>query len=415
MEPGDPRQVDSPSSGARSFVSRVKLSNFKSIRQCDVALAGLSVLVGRNSAGKSNFLDSLRFVRDALETSLSHAFDRRGGIDEVRRRSAGHPHSFGIELGIDLSQDRTATYGFEIEQATGGTFVVKAERLRITSTTQDESPAYFERRGQQVEASIDHPPQALDDRLYLVHASGTPAYREVYDGLLSMGFYEFHPEAMKQLQSPRPRALLASDGANVASVLARLRAERPEALDRIHEYVRTIAPRITGIERVELGPKETLEYREEAPGAGVPWRFYGESMSDGMLRALGTLVAINQPGHSLPYLPLVGIEEPEMALHPAAARTLVDALHEATLHSQVILTTHSPELIDELEIPPDRLLVVSGEEGVTHIAPVDAGSLEAIVRHLSTAGELLRMDQLAPDSKNVEAQERQFELFSKPA
>lgn len=72
------------------------------------------MVVGRNGSGKSNFLDALRFIVDGLETSLEHAIKSRGGIDEVRRRSTGHPHNFGIEVTMNLADIQVARYGFEL-------------------------------------------------------------------------------------------------------------------------------------------------------------------------------------------------------------------------------------------------------------------------------------------------------------
>ncbi|MDP3294820.1 MAG: AAA family ATPase, partial [Nevskia sp.] len=78
------------------FLTRVVLRNYKSIGHCDVRLGRLMYLVGTNGSGKSNFLDALHFVRDALSSSLDNAINERGGLSEVRRRSSGHPTHFGI-------------------------------------------------------------------------------------------------------------------------------------------------------------------------------------------------------------------------------------------------------------------------------------------------------------------------------
>ena len=85
-----------------TFITRVILKNYKSIAACDVQLQPLTFLVGRNGSGKSNFLDSLRFVADALNFSLEHAIRDRGGINDVRRRSRGHPNHFSIRLEFAL-------------------------------------------------------------------------------------------------------------------------------------------------------------------------------------------------------------------------------------------------------------------------------------------------------------------------
>ncbi|GEM_PF-5683013 len=73
------------------FIHRVALRNYKSIGHCDVRVRPLTYLVGQNGAGKSNFLDALHFVRDALFNSLDSAINERGELNEVRRKSSGHP------------------------------------------------------------------------------------------------------------------------------------------------------------------------------------------------------------------------------------------------------------------------------------------------------------------------------------
>lgn len=394
------------------FLRRVRLRHFKSIAECDLELAPLTVLVGRNGSGKSNFLDALRFVTDSLDTSLDHAIKSRGGIDAVRRRSTGHPHNFAIEVEIHLPRYETASYGFEVTARKGGNFAVKSETLDIRHSGTGKLLHSFERRERKVEASVDNPPPVLEDRLYLVNAAGLPVFRYVYDAFLSMGFYNLNPEAMKELQSPDAGELLHRDGANVASVIGRLTQEQPETIERIHEFLEGIVPGISAVERVTLGPKETLLFRQEVKGADHPWRFYAASMSDGTLRALGALVAVAQLAGPERRARLIGIEEPETALHPAAAGALMDALREASSQTQILVTSHSPDLIDQIDIGRDRLLVVSSEQGVTWIAPADPASRNAIERHLSTPGELLRLDQLQPDQEDLA---RQTELFAKTA
>ena len=88
-----------------TFITRVVLKNYKSIAACDVQLQPLTFLVGRNGSGKSNFLDALRFVADALNFSLDHALRDRGGINDVRRRSRGHPNHFSIGFEFTLPNE----------------------------------------------------------------------------------------------------------------------------------------------------------------------------------------------------------------------------------------------------------------------------------------------------------------------
>lgn len=95
-------------------VHRVRLQNYKSIKACDVTLGPLAVLVGPNGSGKSNFLDALRFTTDALSTTLDNALRDRGGINEVRRRSGGHPNNFAVRLDFRLPSAGTGFYSFKI-------------------------------------------------------------------------------------------------------------------------------------------------------------------------------------------------------------------------------------------------------------------------------------------------------------
>src|SRR4051794_30422853 len=102
-----------------------------------------------------------------------------------------------------------------------------------------------------------------------------------------MGFYNLNPDAMKQLQSPDAGELLHRDGSNVASVIARLSADQPNAVERIQSYLVNIVPGIMDVERATLGPMETLQFKQRVAGSSRPWNFFAASMSDGTLRALG--------------------------------------------------------------------------------------------------------------------------------
>jgi predicted ATPase len=381
----------------KTFLRRVEIRNYKSIGACDLRLGQLTMLVGRNGSGKSNFLDALRFVVEGLETSLDHAIKSRGGIDEVRRRSTGHPHNFSVELEFNLPDWKTARYGFEIRALKKGGFLVKEEMLEIVLANGEVENRFVtalesDRRVVR-ESSLELPPVA-SDRLLLVAAAGLPQFRPAYDALTSMAFYNLNPAQMRDLQTPDIGNLLVRDGANIASVVARIAEERPAIKNRIREYLASIVPDVQDFNRVSFGGRETLEFRQAVKGAENPWRFYASSMSDGTLRVLGILVAAMQFTTSDTHVNLVGIEEPETALHPAAAAALMDALREAAQHTQVIVTSHSPELLDQIRIDEDSLLVVQASQGATDIGPADSASMQAIREHLFSAGELLRMDQL---------------------
>ena len=97
----------------------------------------------------------------------------------------------------------------------------------------------------------------------------------------------------------------------------------------------------------------------------------------------------------------MGIEEPEIALHPAAAGVLLDGLRDAADKTQIIITSHSPDLLDDKDLDVESILAVESHNGVATIARVHEGGRSAVRERLYTTGELLRLNQLQPDPASV--------------
>jgi predicted ATPase len=397
---------------ATGLLTRVVLRNYKSIATCDVRLGPLTYLVGANGSGKSNFLDALHLVRDALTGSLDSALNERGGLSEVRRRSSGHPTHFGMRLELCLRDGRTGHYAFNVGALAGGGYEVQREECGLDGLGRGP---YFRLEHGELKASSEATfPSVTSDRLALVSASGLAAFRPVFDALTAMGFYNLNPKLIRELQKPQEGRLLKPAGENIASVIGHLERTAPEAMSVIQEYLQTVAPMVQGVERKAIGPMETLEFRQDMAGARHPWRFLAQNMSDGTLRALGVLTALFQGNRD--YAPtVIGIEEPETALHPAASAALREALQRASEKTQVIVTSHSPDLLDAPSLSADALLAVVSVGGETRIAPLDEASRKALAEQLFTAGELLRLNQLEPDPRVLAAEdERQPDLFGEP-
>lgn len=383
------------------FLKRCQIKNFRSIAACDVKLQPLTVLVGPNGAGKSNFLDALRLVADSLQTTLEHALRERGGVEEVRRRSNGHPTNFRIGLDLDLG-GVPGSYAFEVG-ATKGAFritreecLVGAARYEVRDGAVQSVAVPDPRHDGMLNDITSRAPRAMSDRLFLVTMSGHEAFRPAFDRLSRMGFYNVSPEQVRRFQPPDAGDLLARDARNLASVIRRMATEQPDALTRVTEFLQAVVPGIVGVESVPVSHMLSVVLTQRVEGAADPWRFNAITMSDGTLRALAVLVALFQPSIR-GGVPLVGIEEPETALHPAAAGLLFDALLAATRHTQVLVTTHSPDLLDHSELQPEQLLSVVATSGRTQIAPIDEASRDAMKNKLYTGGELLRASQLEPD------------------
>jgi len=256
-------------------------------------------------------------------------------------------------------------------------------------------------------------PTAASDRLYLVAVSGLPVFRPLYDALSHMGFYNLNPDEIRDLQPTDAGKVLRRDGGNLASVLGVLAKDSPETRKRVVEFLSMVVPGVVDVYVKPVGKKETLEFRQQMGSNEAPWRFTAENMSDGTLRALGILTALFQSSNgSTKRVPLVGIEEPETAVHPGAAGILRDALHVASYQTQVIVTSHSPDLLDDKDVRDDAILAVVNEGGSTKIRPLTEADRSVIRERLYTVGELMRSGLLKPDEeafKNLS--DTQMELF----
>jgi predicted ATPase len=313
---------------------------------------------------------------------------------------------FGISVAVTLPGNLYGGYAFQLGALPDGGFQVLREECRV-------GPSFCSvREGKLVQATTPMRESIEPDRLYLTYASTFPEFRGLFDALSRMVFLNLNPEALRALQDPDPGELLARDGRNAASVIRRLRSSAPKAYERIVEYVRAIVPGVQSVESRPLGPKETLEFRQQVAANDNPWKFLASSMSDGTLRVLGVLVGLFQGQENGKHIvPLIGIEEPEIALHPAAASKLMDALLEASRRVQILVTTHSPDLLDHTGIRSENVLAVDNRGGETIISVVDEASRSAVRDRLYTVGDLLRMGQVAPDERAFDRSTGQLKLF----
>ncbi len=383
------------------FITRVRLRNYKSIAQCDVELGPLVILVGPNGSGKSNFLDALELTVDALHIPLTHALSVRGGISEVLRRSGRRSTRF-FEVALEFSLgsgEYCGQYSFAIERMRDGAFAIRREFCSIEHPVTAGGATYFEvKNGQLARTSVAvNLPTPNSDRLFLVSASSFDEFRPAYDALTKMRFYKFDPESIRRPQTPESSdSLHPPEGHNLAGVLWSLEQNNPNRFNRIQDYLKAVVPDVEHVARIPIRivNRETIQFVQRVEGSPTPRKFTAINMSDGTLRALAVLTALLQGSDSPPTL--VGIEEPEIALHPAAAEVLWDAIREATERTQVMVTTHSSDLLDNSGIPVDAILSTDASTGNTKIGRVDDGSMELLRRRLCTPGELLRQGMLAP-------------------
>ncbi len=388
----------------------VEIRNYKSLAQVHVALEPLTILVGPNGAGKSNFIEALGFVKDCLAGSIEMAFKNRGGIGAVRRRSGGHPTHIGMRLILDLDDGVEADYAFEIAAKPKEKFQVKRERCVVRHFMRSAEYRFEIRDGKFSTQIPGIQPQIFPDRLALFAASAIEEFRPVYDFLTAMQGYAIVPHRLRELQEPDPGDLLNRDGSNAAAVLKHLQEQKSS--EQYHRLCGLLARVVEGVVRVEyraVGPMETLQFRQDV-GSKDPWTFESLNMSDGTLRVLGLLLAVYQPGNPT----MVAIEEPEATVHPAVAELLFDVFLDAAHERQVLMTTHSPDILDSKLLKDLQIRAVTMKRGKTWISPLSASSREAIRDRLYTPGELLRADELEPDLETAQKAAEQLNLFGPP-
>lgn len=392
------------------FITRVRIENYKSIAHCDVALGPFTVLLGLNAAGKSNFLDALHFVRDAVTGGLARAAGERGGLHEVLRRTPEPTEHATIALECRLPSPHPgeapwqARYEITIalphRDEHSGYVHLRREECQI-GPTGGPPQAHFLVRDMQVEDSTGHGPKRLTrGGPYLGTVGLAEPYAQLYDALSGLFFYDPDLSALRDARPATGADLLGADGANVGAVLAQLGTwER----DRISAYAAAIVPHLTSIGSTTPGENYVAAQMTTATGpGGAEQRFRAESMSEGTIRTVGLLTALFQPAARDGRITLLAVEEPELALHPLAAGVMFDALTEASTWTQILTTSQSAELFDRKEADLSAILVAAAENGVTTIGPIDQVSRSIVVDGLATFGELLRSDQLRPAEAGFE-------------
>jgi len=321
-------------------LTRVVIRGYKSIRECDLHLRRLNVLIGANGSGKSNFLGFFELFQRMRQGQLQHHVAVKGGPDGLlhhgRKRTdrlAGELH-FG-DLAYTFTLEPTADDRLLIREesflsAAGADRIVDADRFEsgvLTRSGADSAAARW---------------RSLPDwRTY--H----------FDDMGESG-------RIRQRHGIHLNDHLYGDGRNLAAFLYRLQQQHPEHHRRIVEVIRQAAPFFA---MFSLRPHPDnpefidLEWMEK----GHDGVMKAHQLSDGTLRFACLVTLLMQPPEFMP--PVIWIDEPELGLHPAAIGLLGELLHAASVDRQIICTTQSVDLVNEFEV--EDLVVVERQEGAT--------------------------------------------------
>jgi predicted ATPase len=377
-------------------INRITATNFRSLGENVVVdLGNLTVLVGPNGSGKSNVVGVLQFVADSMRNGLNGAISLRQGIDRVRRWSRGHP--FNMSVRIDLEDgERGGWFAFGLGGDAANEYKVRFESAAIYERARpvESKQEYLIQDGVWIKGPSDLRPAIDRLSLLLPLIAGDTRFGPVAEALRAMAVYSIFPDVLRRPQSYDPAKPMDRHGANWLSVLkdrpreswaADLCAALGKLTGDIEDARVTTASEYLVIEFLH-------STNGNAKNRSKPKWFSASQESDGTLRVAGMLSALRQD----PPLTVVGIEEPELTVHPGAIGLIVDHIQEATKSSQVIVTTHSPELLEHVRA--EEVRVVERRDGVTTVQPMAEVQKELVQRGLLTLGEVLRTEGLKQHS-----------------
>lgn len=377
----------------QTTVKRIILKRFRSFPADHVDLDNPTFLVGKNGSGKSNFADVFSFLSDAMSSPLQAVFDKRGGISSVRNRTSGRSYppnlGIGVEFGKLNGSISSGRFAFEIRALPNYGFEVFREQCHVT--LQDGVTHWYDRTKKFTTNAEGLKPSLDPASLCLPVVGGDERFAPILRTLSAFKVYSIEPGKLREMQDPDSGISLRSDGSNAASVMQELVRNHKEAVQQIYSILEAIVPNTKKVTSKKHGNKLSLEFTQSWDDKNV-LKFEAFNMSDGTLRALGLLMAVYQK----PAPSLLVIEEPEATIHPGALGAILDLIRHASRMMQVVVTTHSPEVLDAKWIEDKNLRIVSWQEGASHVLPLSDASREALNKHLMGAGELLRSNVLEP-------------------
>lgn len=394
------------------FIEKLHLRKFRSIRSETISFDNPLFLVGQNGSGKSNVVSAFAFLAECVSRPLSDVMLEGGGTSELLYRDYASPNDtdpmqFAMRVDFRLKGDeRHGFYVFSPGLPRGVGFEGMREQCVITNGKGQTD--WFDRQGARFESNVEGLKPFLDPMaLALPVVGGVDAFAPLLRALLDLRVYAIEPNRIRSAQQQDANPFLKHNGSNLVSILDRVQRQDERALDRVRELLGVISSSGHGIDLVHTPDGRVVLVFENVTrsktATGSAPLFFASAVSDGTLRALGLIVAAMQD----PMPSLIAIEEPEANIHPGALGAIADLIEMAARRTQVVVTTHSPDLLDAKWIRPENLRLVTWEDGVTRVADLGTAPKRALQEHLMGAGELLRANALdaapLPEQRDVDA------------
>lgn len=361
-------------------VTRIQIKNWRNFREANAGLQARTFIVGANASGKSNFLDVFRFLRDIASASgggLQKALKDRGGIGKVRSLAARkYPNIF---LELDLT-DGAATwqYVLEIGQESSGRRrpIVKREAVFLDGEPLVDRP----------DASDKGDPERLT-QTHLEQVNSNQSFRPVAEFLSSIIYLHLVPQLLKHAEGIQGN-FLENDpfGQGFLERIARTsESRRKRRLSRIQAVLQKAVPQLQELqfERDDSNGKPHLKAKYSH------WRVHGawqreDQFSDGTLRLIGLFWVLQEdPG-------LLLLEEPELSLNAKIVGLLAPFIHQLQGKGQVLVTTHSSDLLSDQGIALDEVILLEPTAEATSIrSAVSLDDVSALVEGGLGIGEAI--------------------------
>ncbi|MEI7833046.1 MAG: AAA family ATPase [bacterium] len=329
-------------------IDSITIKGFKSIACIeDLKLGAINVIIGANGSGKSNFIGVFSFLHAIIEMRLDEYVRQAGGAEKVLFFGA----KVTQELSITINSQKP--YGIKLQATNNDQLMMKPE----------SSSFYFISGIRDIKYYVNGRVSVNDDQRFISEQEYSDKFRGQID---NWRVYHFHDAGttspMKKTADVDDNRYLRADGANIAAFLYLLREKHLESYKMIRRSVQLVAPFFDDfmLEPQALNPnKIRLEWKHKKSDA----YFDASSLSDGTLRFIALATLFLQPESTRPSVILV--DEPELGLHPYAITIFASMVKEAAVNSQVILSTQSPQLLDNFE--PEDVLVANQVDGATEI------------------------------------------------
>lgn len=351
-----------------SSVRSLTVTGYKSIRELkNFQLSNLNVLIGANGAGKSNFIGLFRLLNEICEQRLQIYVQTQGGPDALLHFGRATSERLNAEF---YFAERYG-YSFDLIPTNDNRLIFEEEKFLV--------PVAFRLLGRSHDESR-------------LPKEGNTWGNFVLGFVTNWRVYHFHDTSekakVKQKHAANDNLRLKPDAANLAPYLRMLREQHEPEYRRIVETIRLVAPFFDEFVH-RPGDPESVELEWTQRG-NPDTPFKAHMLSDGTLRFICLATLLLQPESLLPDTLL--IDEPELGLHPYAVAVLADMFKQVAEKKQLIVSTQSVELVNELE--PEDVIVVDQEDGASTFRRFTSQELAGWLEENYTLGELWKSNVL---------------------